>query len=111
MPVIRQGEEHFDITWSPLDYAFNLGRNGYMQSGGIAVSVHRWTTGHLTLQPITSRGDFGRARIVVPTAEIPALIEQLQRICAAVEPPTIPASAPGAAVRSEDCSLSFEQEG
>lgn len=56
-----------------------LGRNGYSQAFGIEISDF---TDAVLLEPINSKGDIGRARLVVPKTHIHALRDVLNNIIA-----------------------------
>lgn len=63
-----------------------LGRSGYIQCHGVAVTnLHP----EIFLEPLNSRGDISSARIVIPLASVAALRDALSAILA--EPATIAA--------------------
>ena len=81
------------ITWDERTFFDNLGRNGYLRAAGISVvrlsNLHTsgQTYDEVHLEPITSRGAVGRARIVVPARHVPRLIARLQALMQADQPP------------------------
>jgi hypothetical protein len=54
-----------------------LGRNGTFKQVGLELSD--FSKGKVDFEPITSKNETGRARISVPKAQIPELIQALQQ--------------------------------
>lgn len=55
-----------------------IGRNGYTHVTGIEVTT---CLEEVHLEPINSRGQVTVCRIPIPRADVPALIEELQKAC------------------------------
>lgn len=64
------------ITYEKPAERLALGRNGYSYQHGLEL----WGgEDEVELMPVNSKGGTTRARLVVPKADIPALIEELKR--------------------------------
>jgi hypothetical protein len=82
-----------------------LGRSGFVQCHGIAISnLHP----EIFLEPINSRGDLSSCRIVVPLASVAALRDALTVILA--EPATVAAIGPDPATNAPDSLLTLFRE-
>jgi len=68
----------------PRAEVMTLGRNGYSWAHGIEVDSWRGCD-TVVLHPVTSRGEQGRARLVVPLTHVRELRDALDSILAEVE--------------------------
>jgi hypothetical protein len=66
-----------ELRFSRRAENLTLGRNGFSYAEGVYVSERM---GDALIEPVNSKGDIGRARIVVPLEDVPELIKSLQRI-------------------------------
>ena len=54
-----------------------LGRNGYSQCWGVSLSLDSCDE-EVAIEPVNSKGEVTRARVMVPVAAIPEVIKALQ---------------------------------
>lgn len=94
MPTIKYDKP---TTWRTLGYS------GYTKARGLEVCEF---DDEVLLEPINSRGDVGRARLVVPVAHLKELRDALDAIIAKQEHPAKPANC-----RAPDCSLPDRSDG
>jgi hypothetical protein len=82
-----------EVKWEEPTRFDALGRNGYIRSCGLSVLM---IGRELFLEPLTSRGEVGRARIVVPIKAVPEILDAIARECRlmlqreAPHPPDLP---------------------
>ena len=67
-----------EVRWEEPTRFDALGRNGYIRSCGLSVLM---IGNELFLEPLTSRGEIGRARIVVPIKAAPKILDAIVQEC------------------------------
>ena len=67
-----------EVKWEEPTRFDALGRNGYIKSCGLSVLM---IGSELFLEPLTRRGEIGRARIVVPIKAAPNILHAIAQEC------------------------------